>query len=238
MKGDIGVVLIHGAGLGSFIWDEIKPMINYHVLAIDFPNRNKSDKSNLNLTFHAYSKETIDQIEDWNKRKFIMVAHSIGGCIALQIATHFKDRLSAFVALSAAIPENKKSFASCLPFPQKYLMPLMLNIFGTKPPEKIIKNDLCNDLTQQQTKKIITYFTPEAKQLYTKKINYEPIEVEKLYIKLTNDKSFSLSAQNKMAINLKADNIQAIESGHLVMLSHPKELAGILNSFIARTMNR
>lgn len=239
MKDDIGLVLVHGAGLGSFIWTDLRPMLDYPSLAIDFPNRNAGNKANADLTFHAYTKAVIAQIEKWNKKKLILVVHSIGGCVGLKVAEHFKNSLVCFIAISAAIPLNNNSFVSCLTFPKNLLMPIMLNLFGTKPPKKAIEKELCNDLTVEQTDKVITLFTPEAKQLYTKKISYKRIDHETLYIKLTRDNSSPVSVQEKMASNLNTTNIKTIESGHLPMLSKPKQLSDILNKFIDEiTTNR
>jgi len=232
MKKDLGIVFIHGAGLGSFIWADLQPLLNYPSLAIDFPNRNADDKANANLTFHTYIKTVIKQIENWNKEKLIIAAHSIGGCIGIKVAEYFKNSLVGFTAISAAIPLNNKSFISCLGFPKNFLMPIMLNLFGTKPPKRAIEKDLCNDLTAAQTAQIVEHFTPEAKQLYIKKIRYKRIDTQMLYIKLTKDNSFPFSVQEKMAKNLNAAKIETIESGHLPMLSKPKQLADILNEFI------
>ena len=111
-------------------------------------------------------------------------------------------------------------------------MPIILKLFGTKPPKKSIENELCNDLTDEQTTKITTEFTPEAKRLYTTKINFNLPNTKRLYIQLANDKSIPLTLQNKMAKNLNANKIETIDSGHLPMLSKPKQLATSLSTFV------
>ena len=111
-------------------------------------------------------------------------------------------------------------------------MPIILKLFGTKPPKKSIENELCNDLTDEQTTKITTEFTPEAKRLYTTKINFNLPNTKRLYIQLANDKSIPLTLQNKMAKNLNANKIETIDSGHLPMLSKPKQLATPLSAFV------
>jgi pimeloyl-ACP methyl ester carboxylesterase len=235
-KEDIGFVLIHGAGLGSFIWGDLQPLLHYPSLAIDFPNRNMGDKANANLTFQAYTESVIEQTENWNKKKFILVVHSIAGCVGVKVAEHFESNMLGFVAISAAIPLNKMSFVSCLPFPKNLMMPIMLSLFGTKPSQKSIEKDLCNDLKPDQTEKIVRNFTPEAPQLYMKRVSYKPIDVPSLYIQLTKDKSLPLSTQEKMAHNLKATKTETIPGGHLPMLSHAKEVADLLNRFSKETI--
>jgi len=148
------------------------------------------------------------------------------------LTDYFAEKVVGFVAISSAVPTNGNSFISCLPFPQSLLMPLMLNLFGTKPPQKVIEQTLCNDLTSGQTSEIVKRFTPEAKLLYTTKVNYTNLEIKNLYIKLTNDTGFPVQLQDKMIKNLTAQKVVTLDSGHLPMISKPKELSEFLNGFI------
>ncbi len=231
MKDKIGILLIHGAGLGNYIWDDIKFQIEYSTLAIDFPNRELKGNPNKNLTFDNYIKSSIEQIEKWDKEKIVIVAHSIGGCLGLKLNDYFNEKVVGFVGISSAIPKNGKSFSSCLPFPQSLLIPIILSVFGTKPPKKSIEIELCNDLSTSKSAKIVDRFTPEAKSLYTTKINYASLPERKLYIKLTNDKGFPIGVQEEMIKNLNPQNVIEMDCGHLPMISKPKELAEIINSF-------
>lgn len=232
MDNRIGIVFIHGAGLNSSLWDAMKGKIHYPILAIDFPNRNPAKNSNAKLTFTSYVNKAVTEIKNWQKNNFIIVAHSIGACVGLKIAEEFKNELRGFVAISSVIPENGQSFVSSFPFPQNLLLPVLMTLFGTKPPDQAIEKELCNDITPDKTSKIVKDFTPEGKALYTTKINYDLPEIKRLYIKLTNDKAIPVDLQNKMAANLQATKIETLVSGHLPMLSNAEELALILSDFV------
>jgi alpha-beta hydrolase superfamily lysophospholipase len=119
------------------------------------------------MTFNDYVNSTAEPIKSWNNDSFIIVAHSIGACVGLKVAEQFKNELKGFVAISSVIPISGNSFVSSLPFPQKFILPIILNLIGTRPPRKSIENELCNDLNHQQKQKIITEFTPESKALFT-----------------------------------------------------------------------
>lgn len=233
---EIGIVCLHGAGLNSSIWSNFANEIKSKVLAVDFPNRMKSDNANKDLTFVDYVASVSEQIENWDNKDFVIVAHSIGACVALKVAERFKDRIKGFIAIASIIPQNGNSFASTLPFPQNFLTPIMLTVLGTKPPESSTKVALCNDLDTKQTEKIIKEFTPESKKLYTTKIHFSLPQTKRIYIKTTNDK-MSVRLQNKMAENFQADQVLEINSGHLPMLSQGKKLAAFINDFI-NTTNR
>ncbi len=232
MKNNLGIIFIHGAGLGKFIWKEIEPNLNYSSLMIEFPNRNADDKANSKLSFEDYVAKAISDTEKFQKEELIIVTHSIGGLVGLRIAEHFKDKITGFVGIGSAIPKNGNSFVSCLPYPQKLIVPLIMKMAGTKPPKSAIENGLCNDLNPYQTEKVVENFTAESIYLYTEKSKSKIPDIKKLYVELTNDKEFSLSVQKKMAENLNCKNIATLESGHLPMLSVPGKLSGILNEFI------
>ncbi|MCC5931364.1 MAG: alpha/beta hydrolase [Cyclobacteriaceae bacterium] len=232
MDNNIGIVLIHGAGLNSSIWVDLIGKINFPCLSIDFPNKKTDERSTDKVTFDDYVNAATDQIKHWNKSHFIIVAHSIGACVGLKVASNFKNELKGFVAIGSVIPKSGNSFISSLPFPQKLIMPIILRLLGTKPTKKAIENELCNDLTTEQTFRIVNEYTPESKALYLTKINFSLPDTHRLYIKLKNDNAMPGNLQDKMAVNLNANKIIAIDSGHLPMISQAEQLAEILSDFI------
>lgn len=232
MDKKIGIVFLNGAGLNSSIWNDLEKRIDNSVLSIDFPNRKSNDNSNAKLTFEDYVNKTITDVKKWEKDSFIIVAHSIGACVGLKVAEQFKKELKGFVAIGSVVPKSGQSFVSSLPFPQKLLLPILLSLFGTKPPKKTIESELCNDLTPEKTSKIVNEFTAEAKLLYTTKITFDLPDTKRFYIKLTNDKSMPTDLQDEMAKNLNATKIETLNSGHLPMLSKTDELTNILADFI------
>lgn len=229
---DKGFIFIHGAGLGSFIWDDVITLLKYPALSVNFPHRNDFNITTSKLRFDDYSNSVIEQISQFSCSKLIIVTHSIGGCIGLKVAKHFGERVAGFVAIGSAIPLQEKSFISCLPFPQKMILPVIMKLAGTKPPVKSIENGLCNDLNSKQKEMVIRNFTAESRFLYTDNCNAGIPNTDRIYIKMTLDKEFPVSLQNQMADNLKASQTETIESGHLPMMSKPVKLGEILNTFI------
>lgn len=232
MDNKIGIVFLNGAGLNSSIWNGVREKTQNPILTIDFPNRKSKENLNSKLAFDDYVNKAVAEIKSWKKESFVLVAHSIGACVGLKVAEQFKKELQGFVAVSSVVPKSGQSFVSSLPSPQKLVLPILLSLFGTKPPQKSIETELCNDLPAETTLKIVNEFTAEAKALYTTKITFDLPATKRLYIKLTNDKSLSTDLQDEMAKNFKATKIVTMDSGHLPMLSKPDELATILNDFI------
>ena len=236
MSSTPGIVFLHGAGLGSWIFDEVIPHIPHPVLALNFPNRKNETDANKSLSLEGYVYPIVQDINDWDEYKLVIVAHSIGGIVGLKVAEALQEKVIGFIAVSAPIPKNGGSFLSCFPFFKRIIISALMKIAGSKPPATAIKEGLCNDLTEAQTQKIINQFTPESTLLYTQKSFAKVPEAAKLYIKTNNDKEIPVELQERFAKNLNANTI-SINTGHLPMLSQPKQFASIINKFISDLSN-
>ncbi len=229
-KSAAGLVLIAGAGLGTWVWQDVTKVLTTPSLAISFPE----GESRKSMSLDDYTKAALEQIKAWHDvDRYVIVGHSIGGIIATQLAHLLKDQVVGLIAIGAVIPKNGGSFFSALPFPQNLIMPLITRLAGTRPPDSAIKKSYCNDLSEAQAIEVVRRFQPESFALYGDKLLAAIPDVPRLYIKLLRDQNLSLSSQDSMATNLKAD-IATIETGHVPMLGRPAELAQILDGFISR----
>lgn len=234
MKEKTGFVFVNGAGLESGIWSKVLEGFDHPCLLIDFPLRKAAVESRKELALADYVAHMKRQVDEWGIQKFVLVAHSLGGVLALRLASELSDRVIGFIAVGAAIPKKGGSFLSVLPFPKRILMSTILRKMGTKPPESAIRAGLCNDLSPEETSEIVQGFIPESVRLYTDRIGVSIPVVPKLYVKLSKDKEFNLSLQQKMVSNLSPQSVQSLETGHLPMLSDPDGLKIILRDFLIK----
>lgn len=223
-----GVVLIHGAGLGAFIWQDMK--LDWQVLRINFQNRGNGP-ANGGLHYQDYVDEVIQQIENWTVDQIVIVGHSIGGCIALNVAARYPERVIGFIGIAAAVPKKGGSFVSCFSGSKNWMLPLVMRLFGTKPPKSVIERSLCHDLEKEQSRKIVSRFTPESRLLYIEDCHASFPACPKMYIMTTEDRELRPDDQKKMAKNLKTKQIEKIETGHLPMVANPKMLSHLINGF-------
>lgn len=225
----VGLVLIAGAGLGTWVWHDITTALTTPSLAISFPE-SEAKKS---MSLDDYTKIALEQIKAWHDvDRYVIVGHSIGGIVAMQLAHLLKDQVVGLIAIGAVIPKNGGSFFSALPFPQNLVIPLITRLAGTRPPDSAIKKSYCNDLSDAQTTEVVRRFQPESFALYGDKLLAAIPDVPRLYIKLLRDQNLKPSSQSSMAAHLKADTV-TIETGHVPMLGKPVELAHILDDFIS-----
>jgi pimeloyl-ACP methyl ester carboxylesterase len=223
-----GLVLIAGAGLGPWVWQDVVSALDMPTLVISFP------EAKLKKTMHLddYARTALEQINSWHGiDKYVVVGHSIGAIIALQLAESLQNQVIGLAAIGSVIPRQGHSFFSTLPFPQNLLIPLITKLAGTRPPENAIKKSYCNDLSDMQATKVVQSFQPESYFLYADALTAKLPDVARLYVALSKDQNTPSPQQKVMADNLKATEIASLDTGHLPMLAQPEKLADILHNF-------
>lgn len=231
MNGSVGMVMVPGAGLGGWIWREVAPQLHPPVLSVELPGRHLDVKARQTLRLEDYARHVQAQVEQSAPSRVVIVAHSLGGVVALKSASVLGERVAGFVAVSAVIPRHGRSFLSALPVPKRWAMNVLLRTVGTKPPDAAIRSGLASDLSPEVADEVVARFTPESKWVYLDPTGAATPDVPKLYVKTTNDNELDSALQDSMITNLGPGQVVPLESGHLPMLSRPRELADVLNEF-------
>ncbi|TYP68955.1 alpha/beta fold hydrolase [Paenibacillus methanolicus] len=230
---ETGVVFLSGAGLGQGIWAGVLSQIECPVLVAEYPGKDGAPEANNSFSLGDYAEHVQRQIERWGVRRFVLVAHSLGGLIGLRIAKQMPERVAGFIAVGAIIPKNGGSFLSVQPWPKRVLVSTVLRLAGTKPPAAAIRQGLCHDLTSAQTESVVAGFKPESIRVYTDGCEAGVPEVPRMYVKLTQDRELDQRLQDRMALQLAAHRTVSLPSGHLPMLRMPEELSRTLMEFMA-----
>lgn len=97
------VVLLHGIPTWGYLWHAIIPHLNksHRVLAPDLPGFGFSDKSDRFDRSIARQAEWIDQwLQQLGIERAAIVAHDIGGGVALRLATLFPHRVTRLCVMN------------------------------------------------------------------------------------------------------------------------------------------
>lgn len=226
-----GLVYVHGAGLNTWIWEELTPLVSSPQLTPTFPAREEEQTPSRDLRLRDYVEHVIQQIEQWGISEIVLVGHSIGGVVSLGVADELSDKVVGFVGISAAIPAEGGSFVSSYPFHQRIVQQAIMRFVGTKPPASVVRRSLCNDLAEEYADRLAEEFVPESRRLYTDRIKAQVPDVPTFYVKTTADNEISPSLQDRMIENLHAEDVVEIDAGHMPMLGCSQEVAGALERF-------
>ena len=228
------VILIHGAGGTHLSWPvEIRRLPGQRMLAVDLPGHGKSP----GLGRHSipeYSQSLLDFLDVLGIYKAIIVGHSMGGGIALDLALDHPEYVLGLglissnarlgvaqgvldgLALPATVPATIQTIIEWSFGPQvdadfKELAASRLR--ETRP--AVLSGDMqaCNNFDVLQR-------LPE-------------INIPTLIVCGTEDKMTPLRYSEAMAVNIPNAALQTIDSaGHMVALEQPRRVAGILNIFV------
>ncbi|MDQ6422822.1 alpha/beta hydrolase [Paenibacillus sp. LHD-117] len=227
----IGFLFVHGAGLRGNVWRKVAEEIDAPFLLADFPLRDGSELDRKKLGLSQYVQSIKEQLGEWGTRRFIIVAHSIGGVLALKLCDELGDRVAGLAAVGAAIPRDGGSFLSALPLGKRMMFSAILTLAGTKPPEAAIRAGLCNDLAAEQSDQVVRGFLPEAVRLYKERCEAVSPKLPSLYVKLLNDREFPADLQDRMIAGLHEPLVAELNTGHLPMISDPNGVREALVRF-------
>lgn len=212
--------LMHGAGLGPWIWDEVIPLLNVPAEPV-------------HRTVSVTLGEAIGALVQTMEDHAVLVGHSFAAEIAMGVAATAPARVSSVILIGGVVPESGKSFLSMMPLPARILMRFMLKRArgGINLPHGLVRKEYGNDLDAEKKARVLDRLTPEATRLYLDPLRWSslPPSVPRHYVKLLRDHSVSPRRQDAIIKRIVANQVESLDTGHLPMLSKPAELAAVLN---------
>ena len=211
------VLCISGAGLPAWIWDGVRDRLDRPLRVVP--------PAPPGATLADHVDTALSAVDDWER--VAVVAHSIGGVVAVELVARAPERVSALVAVAACIPAAGRSFLQSLPFPQRHVLSALMRLAGTRPPAREVREGLCLGVSSATADRIVAEFRPESPRLYRDRPSPRRLPRTCLYVSTTEDTQFSRQQQDRFAAELGGGRT-ALDTAHLPMLQDPDGLAGIV----------
>lgn len=224
MNNEPTAVLLHGAGIGAWVWERVTRDLGMPSIALDVPGRT------VGATPDGCATELVAELDRRGVGSVMLVFHSLSGVLAPGLATRLRSRLTHCVFVSAVIPPPGRAFVDALGFPNRLILRSLFrfNPGGLKPSPKMIRRELCNDLAEQDTTAVVSRYEAEMPGLYLTPVGGPPASPRCGYVKLLKDRSVLPAQQDQMIARLDNPRVHEIDAGHLAMLSAPASLAEVL----------
>lgn len=222
------VALLHGAGTDGRIWERVRMHLVAESVAPDLASRGRDARP------ATCAAQVVASLGVPASRPVVLVMHSLAGVLAHDLGRILGPRVKACVYVAAVVPAEGGSFAQAMGFPGRWLLPLLfrLNPNGLRPSERMIRAELCEDLSAEDASLVVERYQPEYPGLYLSAVGAPPT-VPSTYVSLARDRSVPPTLQARVAARVPQATIRELDGGHLVMLSRPSELAATIDQVIA-----
>jgi pimeloyl-ACP methyl ester carboxylesterase len=230
-------VLVHGGGFSGSCWDEMGPLIDGPVLAVDLPGRGQNPGDLQTLGVSDFVASVVAEIVRENMTDVTLVGHSMAGVTLPGVAEAIPDRLRRLVFVSCAVPSHGTSLGEILEgfSPSAAVIAEQLGE-GLITSDGVLHPDLarvmfCNDMDEDQVASTLARMVPECIAVMSEPADLTGLRhpIPRTYVRLTYDAIVSLDAQNRMIENLGGAEVVDLDSGHMAMISRPGDLARVLN---------
>jgi pimeloyl-ACP methyl ester carboxylesterase len=238
-----GFVLFPGGHQADGVeWQPVVASLSLPALAMAMPHG-----ATANMTRDDYITSVLSAMDRAGFKRAILVGHSGGGLIVPQIAIKAPDRVRHMVFVAANVPPEGGTVMDVVAFD-----PVAIVTWGMLGPKYQLfwwweRRTLCSDCDDQTWALVKGHFDITWNQLYVFSPNPAALEhvtrrglspsIPRTFIKLLRDGAFPLRLQDKAAADIGAE-VVTLDSGHMAPLTHPKELAVILNRIAAADMKR
>ncbi|MEV0246929.1 alpha/beta hydrolase [Nocardia sp. NPDC050712] len=212
------VLFLSGAGLPAWIWDDVRSALSAESVVAAYPKQ-------AGASLRDYAEAALAQAP---QGRFTVVAHSIGGVVAAELVAIAPDRVAAVLGVAASVPAPGTSFLGALPFPQRYVVGLIMRLAGTRPPAKAIRAGVGFGVEEVALQRLIDDFAPESQRLYRDPVSQRVFPARTGYVVTTEDREFPPALQRGYAAELGSAPARELATGHLPMLQEPARLARLI----------
>lgn len=215
------IVLVHGAWADGSSWDKVVPLLEtkgYHVVAVHEP-----------LTSLADDVATTNRVIDAQVGPVILVGHSWGGAVITEAGNN--EKVVGLVYVDAFALDEGESVNSLTAGakPPAWVAKIQVDHGGFLTlPTDVILSDFAQDLPPAQAKLLAVKQGPLFSKSLDDKVTMPAWKTKpSWYVQGTEDHIIAPAAQAGMAKRMGA-TVTAVASSHVSMLSHPSEVAAVI----------
>jgi pimeloyl-ACP methyl ester carboxylesterase len=229
-------VLVAGAWLGAWAWDEVVPGLRAaghgaHAVTLS----GLAEKRDATAADGAASvgqqdhvRDIVAEIERLDLRDVVLVGHSYAGIPVGQAAERIGDRLARVVFVDSCVPTDGEAFVPAAPDPRRE--PLMKSIAENGGCWPLVPSECADqDLSDEQIARFVARATPHPGASLTEPAELaRPLgELPATYLKCLLDWP---EPGDDVVELLKSGRWELVEmnTGHWPMFSRPQELAEVL----------
>ena len=230
------LVLVHGAGYDHHIWPmEIRRMSGWRVLTVDLPGHGRS-AGRPRQSVGAYVQDLVNFLDELAIYRIVLVGHSLGASIALQLADEQPALLAGLGLISASahlqVPELLAAY-----FSNPLTIPLGIQLYqawGFSPQSSLslVESGLA---PLRAARAVMLGADWQASARFDFDGDLGQIQAPAWVATGGDDRLAPLPCAHYLASNLASSRLQVIpNAGHMLPLEQPAALSSGLRQFLAK----
>jgi len=232
-------VLIHGGNYTSACWQRLTPLLDGEVLLVDLPGRAGRPADLATVTLADNVAAVIEGLKAHGVpgRDVVLVGHSVAGITVAHVLNEAPDLVGKIVLLSSTIPPHGSAVIDHIDPDVRESVMAGSGGGVFKIEDDVARQILCNDMDEEQTAFTMAGMVEDATSILAEKVDLSGLGsgVPVTYVRLGNDATLPPVQQDAAIAAIGSPEVARIDSsGHMAMISHPAELAAILNEVGAR----
>ena len=238
------IILIHGAFHNAGCWDTLKTELSnrgHSVTAIDLPSHGADSTPIESVTLASYADRVVTELEK-SDEPAVLIGHSMGGMVITQAADSFianGGKLKQLIYVAAFVPRDGQSLVDLAGQPEGAGDMVQANVqvageppIGTMPADKAAEAFYA-ECSAEVAVAAIAALDQQPILAFVMPVSISnDRDIKRSYVKTLNDKAIPPALQSKMAADSGITEIVEMASDHSPFLSHPKELAEVLEGLM------
>jgi pimeloyl-ACP methyl ester carboxylesterase len=231
-------VLVHGAFVGSWIWEPLTERLEelgHTSEAPDLPGSGDDPTPAEEVTLDAYA-ERICELLDRGDEPAILVANSMGGIVISEAAARRPDRVRRLVYVAAFLPGDGQSLVDLTALPEGAddLVQQTVVVSGD-PPVGTLPQSTCQASNQDCSGEVMDWAVQKTGSQVFKpltqpvSLNQESERIPRTYVICTRDRIVPPELQRRLVRDRNVTDVVEMDAGHHPQLSRIDELAGVLH---------
>lgn len=237
-------VLVHGAWMGKFAWDEVGPALTelgHTVVTVELPGHGEDTTPLAGQTLGHYRDTVIEAVQS-QSQPVVLVGHSMGGMVISEVAETIPDRIATLVYVAGYLPQPGDTLLALAGQDQGSLItaagdqPTLLfapDYSTSTIAASAIAAIFCADCDRRYAQLLIERHKPEAGAPFGTPATVTAQNfgnVPKVYIETLQDKAVSHQLQQLMLARTPVDKVLTLDSSHAPFFSMPDKLVAHLTS--------
>ena len=231
------VVLLHGIGGMHLLWSpQIRRLPGYRTYALDLPGHGKSAQGGGVQTIESYAEQILSWMEAVHLPRAVIVGHSMGGAVALALGIRHPECVLGLGLLSTAshfsFPPDLLADAATPTTFYKAIMSLVSWSFGSASSKELLEQ-VTNRLSE--ARQSVFYGDLLACERFDCTERLAGIRLPVLILCGAEDHLTPPRSSQLMTRAIPGAILEVIpQSGHMLIVEQPTEVANHLTAFIKR----